>query len=222
MLRFFLAKNSRLNIQVSKYLLTPWSLLLMTERQEDIILAAISIIAREGYKNLTTKKLASELHLSEAALYRHFVNKEDLLLSIMHYFENISHNVIQELQKSNLNPLEKVHFFIMNRYELFTTNPDLAQVMFSDEMFYHDPVFFKQFQKISLNHRQIILNFIKEAQNESLIPSELNSTQIFTILIGSMRFLITQWNLSGKEFDLIKEGDSLFQTIKNLIADKKT
>lgn len=193
----------------------------MTERQEQIILTAIALIAREGYKNLTIKKLASELNLSEAALYRHFVNKEDLLLSIMHYFEDISRNVLQELQKTKLNPLEKVHFFIMNRYELFTSNPDLAQVMFSDELFYYDPVFFKQFQKISMNHREVLLNFIEEAQKEGFIQSGINSEQIFTILIGSMRFLITQWNLSGRKFDLVKEGDSLFQTIKNLIAEKK-
>lgn len=193
----------------------------MTERQEQIILTAIALIAREGYKNLTIKKLASELNLSEAALYRHFVNKEDLLLSIMHYFEDISRNVLQELQKTKLNSLEKVHFFIMNRYELFTSNPDLAQVMFSDEMFYYDPVFFKQFQKISLNHREVLLNFIEEAQKEGFIQSGINLTQLFTILIGSMRFLITQWNLSGRKFDLVKEGDSLFQTIKNLIAEKK-
>ncbi|HQF82267.1 MAG TPA: TetR/AcrR family transcriptional regulator [Candidatus Syntrophosphaera thermopropionivorans] len=192
----------------------------MTERQEQIILTAIALIAREGYKNLTIKKLASELHLSEAALYRHFVNKEDLLLSIMHYFEDISRNVLQELQKTKLNSLEKVHFFIMNRYELFTSNPDLAQVMFSDELFYYDPVFFKQFQKISMNHREVLLNFIEEAQKEGFIQSGINSTQLFTILIGSMRFLITQWNLSGRKFDLVKEGDSLFQTIKNLIAEK--
>ena len=192
----------------------------MTERQEQIILTAIALIAREGYKNLTIKKLASELHLSEAALYRHFVNKEDLLLSIMHYFEDISRNVLQEIQKTKLNPLEKVHFFIMNRYELFTSNPDLAQVMFSDELFYYDPVFFKQFQKISMNHREVLLNFIEEAQKEGFIQSGINSTQLFTILIGSMRFLITQWNLSGRKFDLVKEGDSLFQTIKNLIAEK--
>ena len=193
----------------------------MTERQEEIILAAIALIAREGYKNLTIKKLASELHLSEAALYRHFVNKEDLLLSIMHYFEDISRNVLQEIQKTKLNPLEKIHFFIMNRYELFTSNPDLAQVMFSDELFYYDPVFFKQFQKISSNHREVLLNFIEEAQKEGFIQSGVNSEQIFTILIGSMRFLITQWNLSGRKFDLVNEGDSLFQTIKNLIAEKK-
>ncbi|HQK58128.1 MAG TPA: TetR/AcrR family transcriptional regulator, partial [Candidatus Syntrophosphaera thermopropionivorans] len=154
-------------------------------------------------------------------LYRHFVNKEDLLLSIMHYFEDISRNVLQEIQKTKLNPLEKIHFFIMNRYELFTSNPDLAKVMFSDEMFYYDPVFFKQFQKISMNHREVLLNFIEEAQKEGFIQSGINSEQIFTILIGSMRFLITQWNLSGRKFDLGKEGDSLFQTIKNLIAEKK-
>ena len=192
----------------------------MTERQEEIILTAIALIAREGYKNLTIKKLASELNLSEAALYRHFVNKEDLLLSIMHYFEDISRNVLQEIQKTKLNPLEKIHFFIMNRYELFTSNPDLAKVMFSDEMFYYDPVFFKQYQKISSNHREVLLNFIEEAQKEGFIQSGINSTQLFTIIIGSMRFLITQWNLSGRKFDLVKEGDSLFQTIKNLITEK--
>jgi len=88
-------------------------------------------------------------------------------------------------------------------------------------LFYYDPVFFKQFQKISMNHREVLLNFIEEAQKEGFIQSGINSEQIFTILIGSMRFLITQWNLSGRKFDLGKEGDSLFQTIKNLIAEKK-
>jgi hypothetical protein len=88
-------------------------------------------------------------------------------------------------------------------------------------LFYYDPVFFKQFQKISSNHREVLLNFIEEAQKEGFIQSGINSEQIFTILIGSMRFLITQWNLSGRKFDLVKEGDSLFQTIKNLIAEKK-
>ena len=72
-----------------------------------------------------------------------------------------------------------------------------------------------------MNHREVLVNFIEEAQKEGFIQSGINSEQIFTILIGSMRFLITQWNLSGRKFDLGKEGDSLFQTIKNLIAEKK-
>ena len=39
----------------------------VTKRQMDIVDAAIRIIARKGYRELTTKNLARELKLTEAA-----------------------------------------------------------------------------------------------------------------------------------------------------------
>ena len=62
----------------------------LTPRQDDIVQAAIALIARRGYKFLTTKNLARELKLTEAALYRHFASKDDMIVKILDYFEDLS------------------------------------------------------------------------------------------------------------------------------------
>ena len=56
-----------------------------TARQQEIINAAIGIISKQGYQELTTKHLAESVGVSEAALYRHFDSKTDLVHSILDF-----------------------------------------------------------------------------------------------------------------------------------------
>ncbi|WP_203229327.1 TetR/AcrR family transcriptional regulator [Paenimyroides tangerinum] len=39
-----------------------------------------------GIKNLTIKTLATDINLSESALYHHFKSKNDILLGLLNYF----------------------------------------------------------------------------------------------------------------------------------------
>ena len=48
-----------------------------TERQIEIMEAATLRIDKYGIQELTIKNLASDLNLSEAALYRHFKSKNE-------------------------------------------------------------------------------------------------------------------------------------------------
>jgi len=64
-------------------------------------------------------------------------------------------------------------------------------------------------------------NYIIQAQQEGKIRSDLSPTQLFRIIVGSMRFTVTQWNLSDGAFDLKKEGSELIETIIKLIETKQ-
>ncbi|MBW6513326.1 MAG: TetR/AcrR family transcriptional regulator [Candidatus Syntrophosphaera sp.] len=193
----------------------------LTKRQEDIIQAAILIIARQGFKNLTTKNLAREMKLTEAALYRHFESKNDLITKILEYFQLMSCQVLEDIRTAGLAPLERVRRFVMNRYEMFSANPDLAQVMFSEELFRYDPAFSEQMRGIMHSHKDSVVSYLREAQEQGQIGANLDPGQLFRIIVGSMRFTVTQWNLSGQGFDLVGEGGKLFETIKQLIEVKK-
>ncbi len=189
----------------------------LTKRQEDIVQAAISLIAREGYKHLTTKNLARELQLTEAALYRHFTNKNDLITKILEHFSEISCAVLQQIKDARLDPLERVHRFVLNRYELFSANPDLAQVMFSEELFRYDPAFAGQMQSIMQMHRKAVVGYLRQARKQGQIVESSQPEELFRIIVGSMRMLVSQWNLSGQSFNLVAEGEKLWRTIRNLI-----
>jgi AcrR family transcriptional regulator len=192
----------------------------LTERQMDIVRAAIRIIANQGYEKLTTKNLAAEIGVSEAALYRHFNSKRELVTMVLCYFEYLSCQVISSIKQEGCSPLECICRFVMNRYELFSENPDLAKVMFSEELFKNDPAFINQFQSIMHIHKGEVESFLIKGQNEGSIRMDLDPVQLFRLIVGSMRLLVTQWNMSGA-FNLKAEGKKLIETIIKLIEVKK-
>jgi TetR/AcrR family fatty acid metabolism transcriptional regulator len=57
-----------------------------TERQIEIMEAATLRIDKFGIQELTIKNLAADLRLSEAALYRHFKSKNEILLGLLTYY----------------------------------------------------------------------------------------------------------------------------------------
>lgn len=193
----------------------------MTKRQMEIMQAAIGLIAREGYEKLTTKNIAAELGVSDAALYRHFDSKKELITMILRYFEDISCRVISTIDSKDLSPMEKIRYFVMNRYEMFREEPELAMVMFSEELFKNDRTFEEYLLSIMHIHRDQIMGYIMQGQKLGEIRAELNPMNIFRMIVGSMRMLVTQWNLSKHAFDLELEGKSLFNTIKKLIEEKR-
>lgn len=193
----------------------------ITNRQMDIVKAAIAIIANKGYEKLTTKNLASEIGVTEAALYRHFKSKQELVTMVLCYFEHLSCRVIKEIKESACAPLDCIRSFVINRYELFTDNPELAKVMFSEELFKNNHAFIGQYQSIMHIHKEEVIGYIKQAQQEGSIDAALNPVHLFRMIVGSMRLIVTQWNMSGGAFNLIEEGTELINTIMKLIEVKK-
>ncbi|MCB5296276.1 MAG: TetR/AcrR family transcriptional regulator [Candidatus Cloacimonetes bacterium] len=193
----------------------------ITKRQMEIVKAAIQVIAQQGYEKLTTKNLAQNLGISDAALYRHFDSKKELIRMVLCYFEHVSCEVIQRINTMDIGPLDKVKRFVMDRYRMFSEDPDLAMVMFSEELFKNDPSFEENLLSIMHIHRDEVMGYIMQGQKVQVIRGDLNPMHIFRMIVGSMRLLVTQWNLSRHAFDLKAEGNSLFETIKSMIEVKE-
>jgi AcrR family transcriptional regulator len=193
----------------------------ITKRQMEIVKATIQVIARQGYEKLTTKNLAATLGVSDASLYRHFESKKDLIKMVLCYFEHLSCEVIQHIKDKQLSPLDRIRRFVNNRYEMFEREPDLAMVMFSEELFKNDHDFAQYFQGIMHIHRDEVLGYIMEGQQNKEIIAELNPMHIFRIVVGSMRLMVTQWNLSQRGFGLLAEGQNQTETIIKLIEVKR-
>ena len=192
----------------------------LTKRQMELVDQAIAIIAEQGLERLTTKNLAAAIGVTEAALYRHFQSKNELMRMILSYFEKLSSDVLEEIRISELDPVESVRRFVLDRYKLFSGRPALAKVMFSEEIFISVPAFSDHYQKIMHKHKSEVVAYILRGQAEQRIIQNMDANHVFRIVVGSMRFLVMQWNLSGQSFDLEAEGNALLDTIIKLIEVK--
>lgn len=62
----------------------------MTDKKERILEVALTLFAQEGYMATSTRKVARQAGVSEGLLFRHFTNKEGLLIAISKYGEEKS------------------------------------------------------------------------------------------------------------------------------------
>ena len=188
----------------------------VTKRQKNIIEAAIKIISRQGYQELTTRNLGIELQLSEAALYRHFRSKNDLVHSILKHFSDVSNSIMKSIQIEGLEPWDRIELFIRNRFHIFNANPDLGSVIFSEELYKNDPQLKKHMRELMHNHKELILQYLAQAQSQGRISTEYDLDQVFNIVIGSMRFTVTNWVMKDFKTDLTKDGERLIHTLRTL------
>lgn len=60
--------------------------------RSEIMDAAIEIISEKGFKNTTTKEIASRADMAEGSLYNYFKNKDDILMSIAERYVSTKRN----------------------------------------------------------------------------------------------------------------------------------
>ena len=193
--------------------------MILSKRQEQILQVSIKIIATQGIQNFTTKNLAKEIGISEPALYRHYRNKLAIMKGIIRYFRITMKPAFQQVEIAEKS-LEKLESFFLNHLQIFNQNPHIAKVIFSEANFQNEEELINMMNSIMNQSQQKIREMIGQGQKSGEISKAVNSLNLSRIIIGTLRFLIIQWTMSGLVFDLEAEGNALWQDLKNLIMDK--
>jgi TetR/AcrR family fatty acid metabolism transcriptional regulator len=107
-----------------------------TERQIEIMEAATLRIDKFGIQELTIKNLASDLSLSEAALYRHFKSKNEILLGLLTYFIlEMNERLAVIIEDKELQPSELLKKVFVSQLNTFVQKPAIVSVIFSEGIF---------------------------------------------------------------------------------------
>jgi AcrR family transcriptional regulator len=92
--------------------------------RDAITASAIHLVVEGGARNTTIKAISARMDVNEAALYRHFKSKEEILSSA--YIAIVAEMAEQKrhLAKSTLSFAELVREWIALTYDYFDANPD--------------------------------------------------------------------------------------------------
>ncbi|MEI6056783.1 MAG: helix-turn-helix domain-containing protein [Lentisphaerota bacterium] len=189
----------------------------MTERQIEILTASIRLAAKNGVHALTIKNISSEIGVTEAALYRHFQSKRDIMLGIIELFDKSTEKDFESLSYFNASPLAEIKNIIIKRIEQFEKFPEIAYIMLCFDIFMHDDELRIAAVGTIHKHKEAITSLILKGQNSGEIRKNSEPKELFRIVLGSFRLLLTQWFLNNYSFDLKSEFESLWKTIQLLI-----
>jgi AcrR family transcriptional regulator len=163
------------------------------------------------------KNIAARVGFSDAAVYRHFRNKSFILSAMVDRFAEGSVQELDRINAGSVSGLEQIRRFFLNRCRTFAADRALATVMFAEDLFKNDPALTARIHHILLCHRRLLLQSIRRGQRQGEII-DLPAAQLFTIIMGSLRLLVLQWEGGGCAFALPLSGEKLWRSLETLIG----
>lgn len=100
-------------------------------RRREIADAALRVIAEQGLGRFTTLAIAREVGVSDAALFRHFDTKEEIVLAAIGRLEEI---LFEGFPPAGRDALERLGNFFRQRVAVIERNPGVARLVASDVM----------------------------------------------------------------------------------------
>lgn len=190
---------------------------MLSDRQQQIIDESIKLIDSKGIQGFTIKNLSKEVGISEPGIYRHFENKFAILSTILDSFKrNIFENQVVSLNKSK-DPMEKIKIFANRIFEIFTHNPALITVIFSEEIYQNEKELSYRVNEIQVFNENLIASFLVELRQDKKLPAHVNIDSFTLMFFGSIRLLAKKWKTSGYSFDLKVKGEELLSSLLDTI-----
>jgi len=188
-----------------------------TERQQEIIAAALELINKKGIQGLTIKNLSKKIGITEPAIYRHFENKIQILITILDVFAQSSSRLFQDEMLNDSNAIDKIKHLFQNHFKAFTDMPSLTSVVFSEEIFRNETILADKISEIIERNNKILIAIITEGQRNNEIRVDVEAKNLTIMVMGTLRLFIKKWQFSAFSFNLHTEGEKILQMIYNLI-----
>lgn len=105
-----------------------------TNRKDDILRALAVMLEGKPGQRITTAKLAAQVGVSEAALYRHFPSKARMFEGLIEFIENTIFtqiNLIKDQEKQTFIRIEHVLHFLLGFAE---QNPGITRILTGDAL----------------------------------------------------------------------------------------
>jgi len=174
-----------------------------TPRQEEILDRTFELVRESGLANLTMKKVADRMGFTEPALYRHFPNKQALVLGLLGRLESL---LLPELEaavaREDLTPVERLERIVLHHLGLILKTDGLPFLILAEASATGDEVVIGKMRQVMGRMRSAMDRVFDEMP---AVPGEPPRRRLalpllgFSIATAVQRRMIPQMNLPEDE-----------------------
>ena len=182
-----------------------------TNKKELIREAAVKVIAREGFYNTKTSKIAEEAEIAVGTIYNYFKSKDEILEYIFEVEFDKRIKLLKTMKNKENNIFEKLTLFMENHFSEVKNNLDTAQVLVREKEFPKSGDFSAILKY--LNEIPILLEeMLKEAINKGEIRDQ-DTSILSAMIFGGLQGIVEK----ALRTDSIELLDNADQEVINLL-----
>lgn len=188
-------------------------------RQQQIIEAAQRLIFKHGSEHLTVKRIAKEVGISEAAIYRHFKSKRSILLFLVSHIETILLTEISREGAGNeIVTLETIEKTIQKHFTAIDTRKGLAFLVIAEIISLGDKGLNKRASAMINTYISKLIELLAAGVKSGSVREDIDLEASAILLFSMIQTLISIWSLNKGSFNLFDKFGSLWRVYSQAIV----
>jgi len=183
-------------------------------RKELILKAALEIIHNKGIRSLTLREIADAVDVSEAALFRHYKGKEDIV-------DSLASLVFDENQffPKGEGPWEALENMLTWQLDSFQRNPMHTSILFQEDIFREFPSVKERFDLRRSSRSSLIRQLVREGQASGAFSKDIDGEAFSILLMGGLRLAVLEWRHAGFSYDLQQKAGPMLSLLKKSLEN---
>ena len=187
-------------------------------RREEIIGAALTLMANQGVKSMTMDRIARLVGIVPSAVYRHFDSKSEIIAAVLTMIVDRMQQNVREVAKENSNSLIAFRKLLMRQIKLVKEFIVVPHILFSEEVYSENPSLKEKLHDLINNFLTTLGELVKKGQDQGTIRADLEPFRVATMFLGLFQPSAFLYHLSGGTFDVVKQVDISWKLFSAALA----
>jgi AcrR family transcriptional regulator len=187
-------------------------------RQQQIVSAAKKLIVQYGSEHVTVRRVAKEIGVTEAAIYRHFVNKKQILSFLLDDIENSLAFDIEDTGGFGSSPLAFLQQALVDLISNTEQKRGISFQVIAEIISLGDSQLNKKAYEVINKFLYRVQVVLSKAVKSGDVRPDVDPDTIAVLLFGMMQGMVTLWALSHYNRNLEQQYRNLWNFIHTSIS----
>lgn len=186
----------------------------LLHRKEGIILTAIDIMSQLGIQGLTTREIATRQGISEGTIFRHFKNKNEIIIEVMNHFSKFDMDIMDSLKIKDLSFKDAIRYYIISYAEYYHNYPEVVSIIYIYDALINEKELADRIKSIFKVRSEFLEHLVELAKGKGELCRCIDSEGLADIIQGSFRIIICKWRMEEYGFSL---KDRVLSTVEMIL-----
>lgn len=189
-------------------------------RREQIVEAALGLIATQGIRRLSMAALARRVGLVPSALYRHFKNKQEILKAAVEFVGMRAGENLKEVCSITPNALERLELLLRRIIKMIRELQAMPRIVFSEGMSSDRPEGKRQAYRVLQGLLRGIEGIMRQGQERGEVRADYDATSLALMFWGMIPPAVILWHMSDGTFDVTRQAERSWELFREGIRVK--
>lgn len=189
-------------------------------RKEQIVEAALGLIAAHGVRRLSMAALARRVGLVPSALYRHFSSKQEILQAAVALIGQKASENLRAVKKMTPHSLDRLKLLLTEVIKMIRELQAMPRIIFSEGISTDHPEAKQQAYGMLQGVFKRIEGIIREGQERGEIRADLDAKSLAVMFWGMVPAAVILWHVSDGQFDVTRHAEKSWELFRDEIKGR--